>query len=103
MEKDLLACGGCGHSATPQSGARNENGGSCMPVCQGHEGCGPDSWGLTNYPLAMVYAPCQMFGSLYDTDTALRRGTLFSELDLPLGCSEGKAGDGSCCHIRRNG
>lgn len=53
--------------------------------CMGYEGCGPDSWGLCEYPLAMVYAPCQVFRGLYDPQNALSRGTLFSELDLPLG------------------
>lgn len=43
-----------------------------------------DGWGLSEHPLAMVYAPCQGFHSLYDPETALQRGTLFSELDLPL-------------------
>jgi len=53
--------------------------------CEGYEGCGPDSWGLCEYPLAMVYAPCQTFRGLYDPATALAHGTLFSELNLPLG------------------
>ena len=53
--------------------------------CRGQDGCGPDSWGLSEYPLAMVYAPCQAFRGLYDPQNALSRGTLFSELDLPLG------------------
>lgn len=35
-------------------------------------------------PLAMVYSPRQCFSALYDEDTALSRGTLFSELDLPF-------------------
>ena len=59
--------------------------------CVGYEGCGPDSWGLCEYPLAMVYSPCQVFRGLYDPDTALHRGTLFGELDLPLG------GEGGLC------
>lgn len=42
------------------------------------------AWGLINYPLAMVYAPLQNFCNLYDRDTALEKGTLFSELDLPF-------------------
>ena len=73
-------CGnsGCGgHDVSP------------LPVCTGYEGCGANSMGLCEHPLAMVYAPCQYFRALYDPATALRRGTLFSELDLPLGCNEG--------------
>ena len=51
-----------------------------------------DGWGLTGYPLAMVYSPYQTFGELYDAEVALKKGTLFKELDLPF---EG-AGNGSC-------
>ncbi len=57
-----------------------------------------EGWGLSNHPLAMVYAPCQGFHSLYDLDTALVRGTLFSELDLPLEAVGGNRGSvcGGC-------
>lgn len=72
--------GACGRHI-PDGG---ESGGSCGG-CVGYEGCGPDSWGLYEYPLAMAYAPCQTFRGLYDPETALSRGTLFTELDLPLG------------------
>ena len=41
-------------------------------------------WGLRDYPLASVYAPLQDFYKLYDRDTALKNGTLFSELNLPF-------------------
>lgn len=34
--------------------------------------------------LAMVYAPDQVFGGLYDPAKALMRGTLFEKLDKPL-------------------
>lgn len=34
--------------------------------------------------LAMVYAPIQKWRGLYDAESALTRGTLFSELDKPL-------------------
>ena len=55
------------------------------------------SWGLTGYPLAMVYSPIQEFRDMYEIDTALRQGTVFKELDLPFmgmtvtrgGCSHG--------------
>lgn len=66
--------------------------------------CGHSSWGLVRYPLAMVYAPCQNFGGLYDPDTALGHGTLFAELDLPLEvgyakgcCRQGKKGGEGLC------
>ena len=42
------------------------------------------TWGLSGYPLASVYAPLQSFSELYDLKTALKCGTLFSELDLPF-------------------
>ena len=56
---------------------RNENG---MGGC----GMGGDTWGLENHPLASVYAPLQIFRNLYDRDTALMKGTIFTELDLPF-------------------
>ena len=92
-------CGGNGHEVGHQHDHDGHTpGGGCgcqLPAeapcggCVGFEGCGPDSWGLCEYPLAMVYAPCQMFRGLYDPDTALSRGTLFTELDLPLGSNCG--------------
>ena len=43
------------------------------------------SWGLAgHYPLAMVYSPIQEWRELYDNDTALSKGTIFKELDLPF-------------------
>ena len=62
------------------------------PVSQAH-----DKWGLAGYPLASVYAPLQEFDNLYDADTALRKGTLFSELYLPF-AGESVAMTGGCCH-----
>lgn len=41
-------------------------------------------WGLSNYPLAMVYSPYQHFKDLYSIDKGLERGTIFAELDLPF-------------------
>lgn len=82
---------GCGIS-DGQDGHHHPHGGC---GCVGYEGCGPDSWGLCEYPLAMVYSPCQVFRGLYDPDTALHRGTLFGELDLPLG-GEGGFGTAEC-------
>lgn len=70
LPEDLLDLGNGGHGNEGQS-------------CPWAAHC-EDGWGLGNHPLAMVYAPCQGFHSLYDLDTALVRGTLFSELDLPL-------------------
>lgn len=74
-------------------------------------GCGddsPHSWGLVDYPLAMVYSPVQKWRNIYDGEVALVRGTIFEELDLPfLGkcCYEkdGCWGDGNKCGGGRNG
>ena len=89
--------GGCGHGC----GQPSHNGGEQAPVCVGFEGCGAGSWGLTEYPLAMVYAPCQSFRALYDPHTALTRGTLFTELDLPLGGEGGFSTAGGSCRVER--
>lgn len=57
------------------------------------------SFGLSGYPLAMVYAPIQEWKDLYDLDTALVKGTLFSELDLPfLAGNKGNTSSGGCCN-----
>ena len=84
---------GCGH--------HDHDAGERAPVCVGFGGCGAGSWGLTEYPLAMVYAPCQSFRALYDPDTALDRGTLFTELDLPLGGEGGFSTAGGSCRVER--
>ena len=54
------------------------------------------TWGLAEYPLAMVYAPLQVFRNLYDQDTALKKGTLFDELYLPF-MGESVANKGGSC------
>ncbi len=71
------------------------NGCGCENDVPDH-GCGSHvgGWGLTSYPLAMVYSPLQDFRELYDLDKALERGTLFAELDLPF--EGGKEGKGGC-------
>ena len=53
------------------------------------EGGGGESFGLVGYPLASVYAPLQEFQNLYDEQQALKRGTLFSELDKPFSGGQG--------------
>lgn len=68
---------------------RRENG-----SCNNHSNGG--SWALRGYPLASVYAPYQEFRGLYDKETALNQGTLFSELDLPF-MGAGIANNGGCC------
>lgn len=59
---------------------------------------------LCDYPLSMVYAPVQAFRALYDPKTALARGTLFSELDLPFEKERrGNARSGRGCGCRCGG
>ena len=108
-------CGGCGSGGGQERGHVHDGGGhgchdhshgheeGCHRGCVGHEGCGADSWGLGEYPLAMVYAPCQVYRALYDPATALNRGTLFTELDLPLGGMDGGAfvTEGCSCRAER--
>ena len=55
------------------------------PTCRGGAADGDSKWGLESFPLASVYAPLQVFEDIYDLDTALDRGTIFSALDLPFG------------------
>ena len=74
---------------------------NARPNCMGEESSySPmpqrSTWGLENYPLASVYAPMQIWRNLYDPETALERGTLFKELDLPFVCGEINEG-GNCC------
>ena len=92
MDMDHKALGG-NACAYPRAGQLGSCGGGQQqsrmemgnaPSC-GCSPCGEDSWGLNDYPLAMVYSPCQAFRNLYDADTALAQGTLFAELYLPLG------------------
>lgn len=44
--------------------------------------------------LAMVYSPCQVWRGIYAPDMALRRGTMFKELDKPWGVENVKGGCG---------
>ena len=68
---------------------RNSMDSPCPSDCaQGR--CG--GWGIENHPLAMVYSPCQAWRDAYSPDVALSRGTLFSELDLPLEAPKCKRG-----------
>ncbi len=104
----------CGRGDGVGDGDRNEchdhgdggcggiDNGGCAGLCVGYEGCGKGSWGLPEHPHAMVYAPCQVFRALYDPHTALNRGTLFTELDLPLGCEScGFTTVGDSCRVER--
>ena len=67
------------------------------PPCNQESPCANSStWGLVGHPLASVYSPLQEFEDLYDLDTALKEGTVFSKLNLPfMGRRIDKGG--KCC------
>ena len=48
------------------------------------EASGFDARLLGSLPIAMTYTPMQQWKTTYPQDTALMRGTLFPELDLPF-------------------
>lgn len=80
-------------------GAGNANGGcGCVGESGGVIGngypCGEN--GVEGRSLAMVYAPLQSWRNVYDPATALRRGTLFRELDLPFTGGEKTDRGGNC-------
>ena len=70
---------------TAADGARGGNGGIQDENAPGT--CGMRG-ALTGRPLAMVYAPDQIWQELYEDEEALGNGTLFRELDFPFcpGC-----------------
>ena len=74
-----MMIGGKGNSAAPINDDHTHSKDGCS--CENNSNMG---WGLTGYPLASVYAPLQTFDELYDPATALKQGTLFSQLDLPF-------------------
>lgn len=39
---------------------------------------------LDELPLAMAYVPMQRYGTTYESENALQRGTLFPDLDKPF-------------------
>ncbi len=90
-----------GRQYLPENSEGADNGGGCNHTCPWSSHCA-DGWGLSDHPLAMVYAPCQGFHSLYDPDTALMRGTLFSELDLPLEILSGNQSVSDCGGCRNS-
>ncbi len=49
---------------------------------------------LEGQSLAMVYSPCHSWRGIYAPDMALRRGTMFKELDKPWGVENMKGGCG---------
>lgn len=71
--------------------------------CTARDGypCNPsasaDTRRLMNFPLGMVYSPIQEWRNAYDVDTALTRGTLFRELDMPWEVPAPTGKGGRCC------
>ncbi len=70
-----------------------ENSASRRDMCE-NEAQAARTWGLSEYPLASVYAPLQEFENIYDLEAALNNGTIFLDLNLPF---EGKTAKGGCC------
>lgn len=84
----------------------SQNDGSCGCHQPCPQACQREHWGIYEYPLAMAYAPMQRFRGLYDPRTALHRGTMFCELDLPLEAAYGGRNTGGCgsrCGEERRG
>ena len=104
MYKDDNITGGCSDAVLRRI---LEGRGNLCPTCE--NGCDSDtnekpsdscmgiSWGLSGYPLASVYAPLQSFENIYDTETAIKRGTVFKELDLPFLGDKRVSGKGGTC------
>ena len=59
--------------------------------------CGEN--GVTERSLAMVYAPIQYWRDAYEPEMALKRGTLFRELDMPF-YGKKRSGEGGNCYGR---
>ncbi len=67
----------CGCDTDINPSQKKHPGTTCttVPVA---EGC------VDTYPMAMAYVPMQGWNELFDPATALTRGTIFRELDLPF-------------------
>lgn len=61
----------------PADGGQQKRELPCNP--DGGKGARPVNY----YSLGMVYSPTQSWREVYDVDTALARGTMFRELDMP--------------------
>lgn len=59
-----------------------------MQSCCNAENTNPnldwDSISLNDLPLAMSYVPFQRWQNIYPLEKALKRGTMFADLDLPF-------------------
>lgn len=70
---------------------------TCPDMHMGHCGHEYPGWGLSDHPLAMAYAPLQIWREVYDPEIGLAHGTLFSELNLPFMGDQTRGGG---CHDR---
>ena len=43
---------------------------------------------IEDMPIAMAYVPYQQWRNIYEPNQALKRGTIFKELDLPFNCAK---------------
>ena len=73
-------------------GLAEQRGLSCNP-----DGGMTDNDWLAHVSLGMVYSPMQAWRALYDVETALDRGTLFRELDMPWEVPMPSKEKGGCC------
>ena len=63
--------------------------------------CDPDNaqgtHPMNHISLGMVYCPPQQWREVYDVETALSRGTMFRELDMPWEVPAPTGKGGRCC------
>lgn len=74
-----------------EAGLGGQGGISCNPDHSSSDRC------LLGFSLGMVYSPCQLWRNAYDEETALKRGTLFRELDMPWEVPAPASGKGGRC------
>ena len=88
MQKNDLTNDRCGCRVEARERCVSERRDTCEIPRYVKCGCGEPqrepSWGLRGYPLASVYSVLHDWQDIYDLDTALKRGTIFKELDLPF-------------------
>lgn len=49
--------------------------------------------------LAVASVPIQTWGQIYDSQTALKRGTIFQDLDMPFYAADDGGTAGCCCGV----
>ncbi len=86
---------------TAEKEERRDSRGALRNEGRGNLPCNPDAvasdhYRLMNFPLGMVYSPIQQWRDAYEPDVALRRGTLFRELDMPWEVPGPSGSKGGC-------